>query len=124
FANHLMCKKAPVSYTEDVLVFFKKYDTLAAHPLHDYAARMLAVIGRPRKQIWQEMGHQGAFHWFLGANSIQFGICTRATYEQLVALYGVDRMAGFIPYAEVVAADDEFKRQSARCFNLPEGAKY
>lgn len=124
FANHLMCKKAPVSYTEDVLVFFKKYDTLAAHPLHDYAARMLAVIGRPRKQIWQEMGHQGAFHWFLGANSIQFGICTRATYEQLVALYGVDRMAGFIPYAEVVAADDEFKRQSERCFNLPEGAKY
>jgi site-specific DNA-methyltransferase (adenine-specific) len=124
FANALVAKKAPVSYTEDVLVFFKKYDTQAAHPLHDYAARMLAFIGRPRKQIWQEMGHQGAFHWFLGANSIQVGICTRKSYDQLVALYEVDRMAGFLPYAEVVAADDWFKSQSARCFNLPEGQKY
>lgn len=32
FANALLCNKAPVSYTEDVLVFAKSFDSLLGHP--------------------------------------------------------------------------------------------
>lgn len=36
FANALIAKKAPVSYYEDILVFFKTYDTNKSHPLIKY----------------------------------------------------------------------------------------
>lgn len=64
FANHLMVNKAPVSYFEDIVVFFKKYDTLAQHPLRDYARKIMEYIGENQKQIDEKLGHQGANHFF------------------------------------------------------------
>ena len=45
FANALIAKKAPVNYTEDLCVFFKKYDTLGQHPLRDYSKVVLKFVG-------------------------------------------------------------------------------
>jgi DNA modification methylase len=123
FANHLMCKKAPVSYTEDVLVFFKKYDTLAQHPLRKYAARVLAACGGDLKAINARLGHRRAEHFFY-VESTQFGLCTEQTYAQLCEVYGLEDFEWFKPYAELKAVDDAFKASVARTFNLPEGAKY
>lgn len=123
FANALLCNKAPVSYTEDVLVFFKKYDTLAQHPLRDYTERLFAHIGKDKRELFAEMGHQGVCH-FMRYDSMQWGLCTRRTYDQLCQMYGIDRLEWFKPYAELKAADDAFKASVARTFNLPEGAKY
>ena len=120
FANALVAKKAPVNYTEDICVFFKKYDTLGEHALRNYADTMLEFIGKPKKEIFKEMGHQGAFHWFLGRGSVQFGLCTEKTYGDLVARYGVDKLEGFMEYSELYKIDRRF----ARRFNLPDGAKY
>lgn len=119
FANALVAKKAPVSYTEDVLVFFKKYDTLAQHPLRDYTKRLFDFIGKDKKQIFAEMGHQGACH-FMRYDSMQFGLCTEKTYSELCAMYGIQGQEWFRPYAELV----EVNRQFDRRFNLPEGQKY
>jgi site-specific DNA-methyltransferase (adenine-specific) len=119
FANHLMCKKAPVSFTEDVLVFFKKYDTLAQHPLRKYAARVLAACGGDLKAINARLGHRRAEHFFY-VESTQFALCTEQTYAQLCEVYGLTGFEWFKPYAEL----EEINRRFSRRFNLPEGQKY
>jgi hypothetical protein len=119
FANALVSKKAPVSYTEDVLLFFKKYDTLAQHPLRDYAERLFAHVGKDKRELFAEMGHQGVCH-FMRYDSMQFGLCTRRTYDQLCQMYGIDRLEWFKTYAEL----EEINRRFNRRFNLPEGQKY
>ena len=53
FANALLAKKAPVSYFEDVCVFFKKHtkhDHAGGHPLRDYARRVHEFIGLTKKR--------------------------------------------------------------------------
>lgn len=119
FANPLVAKKAPVSYTEDVCVFFKKYDTLGLHPLRDYAIRLFEFIGKDKRELFEEMGNQGACH-FMRYDSTQFTICTESTYRQLCGLYGIDKQEWFIPYSEL----SEINRRFNRRFNLPEGAKF
>lgn len=119
FANALIAKKAPVNYTEDVLVFFKKYDTLNQHPLREYSARVLAHIGKGLKEINVDLGHRRAEHFFY-VDSTQFGLCTEATYGQLVERYRFDGAPWFMPFCELVDIDRRFSRR----FNLPRGAKY
>ena len=75
FANHLLSKKAPVSFTEDILVYYKKYDTLAQHPLRKYAARVLEACGGNLKAINARLGHRRAEHFFY-VDSMQFALCT------------------------------------------------
>lgn len=119
FANALIAKKAPVSYFEDVLVFFKKYDTLAQHPLRDYAMRVLAHCGGSLKAINAALGHRRAEHFFY-IESTQFGLCTESTYRELCDLYAISRQDWFKPYAEL----EEINRRFNRRFNLPTGEKY
>ena len=119
FANALVAKKAPVSYFEDVLVFFKKYDTLAQHPLRQYAERVMAVCGGDLKAINARLGHRRAEHFFY-VESTQFGLCTAQTYAQLCEVYGLAAIDWFKPYAEL----EEINRRFNRRFNLPEGQKY
>lgn len=123
FANHLGCKKAPVNYTEDVLVFFKKYDTLAQHPLRDYARKIMEHIGKNLKQINVDLGHRRAEHFFY-VESTQFGLCTENTYNQIIDHYGLGSCDWLMPYAEMLEIDRRFARRFARRFNLADGAKY
>ncbi|ANI22033.1 putative DNA methylase [Pseudoalteromonas phage vB_PspS-H40/1] len=123
FANALLCKKAPVNYIEDICVFFKKYDTLNQHPLRDSVKSIVDHIGKTKKAIFAEMGHQGACHFFRYETD-QFGLCTEKTYNELIEMYGVDKLESFKPYAELVEIDSTFKRTFKRTFNLSEGKKY
>jgi site-specific DNA-methyltransferase (adenine-specific) len=119
FANALIAKKAPVSYTEDVLVFFKKYDTLAQHPLRQYSLIVLEHCGGDLKAINARLGHRRAEHFFY-VDSTQFGICTAQTYDELCDVYELRQQPWFKPYAEL----EEINRRFNRRFNLPEGQKY
>jgi len=124
FANSLIAKKAPVNYTEDVCVFFKKYDTLAQHPLRDYAKKIMEHTGRTLKEINQDLGHRRAEHFFY-VDSTQFGLCTEATYNQIADYYKL-WMSGFdlIPYWKLEEINLRFNLRFSRVFNLPEGKKY
>ena len=117
FANHLMCKKAPVSYTEDILVFFKKYDTLAQHPLRDWFYAEWLATGLDWAQTRELLGNGMASHYF--TKGIQFAFPTRENFAKL-------RSTGrfFRCYDELKAIDEAFKASVARTFNLPEGQKY
>lgn len=119
FANSLLAKKAPVSYFEDLVVFFKKYDTLAQHPLRDYARKIMEHIGKNLKQINVDLGHRRAEHFFY-VESTQFGLCTENTYNQIVDRYGLGSCDWLKPYADLLEIDRRF----ARRFNLADGAKY
>ena len=123
FANSLIANKAPVNYTEDVCVFFKKYDTLAQHPLRDYCARLFGFIGLTKKKIFSDMGSQSACH-FMRYESMQFQLCTEKTYQHLCDRYGISSQPWFVEFNELKEKDDEFKASMARTFNLPDGKKF
>lgn len=123
FANALIAKKAPVNYTEDVCVFFKKYDTLSEHPLREYAAKVMAATGKSLKEINADLGHRRAEHFFY-IDSTQFGLCTRETYSQIVDFYGLRDEDWLVEYDEIKEVDRRFARRFARRFNLPTGQKY
>jgi site-specific DNA-methyltransferase (adenine-specific) len=124
FANALTAKKAPLNYYEDVLIFSKVYDTDLKHPVYDYADKVIEYINKPKKDIFKEMGHQGAFHFLLGRNSFQVHLCTEKTYSQMIAMYRLDKMDNFIEYSVLKHQENEFKAQTRSTFNLWEGNKF
>ena len=119
FANSLIAKKAPVSYYEDVLVFSKTHDTDGLHPLREYFAKVQSFIGLSLGDINKQLGHRRAEHSFY-IRSTQYSLCTDRTYDELIGVFNIDEMDGFIPYEELREIDRRFDS----VFNLWEGGKY
>lgn len=115
FANALISKKAPVSYFEDMTVFYKKYDFQSLNPLRKYSADLMKWIGLKKKQIIEVIG-QKADHFFR-VDSSQYKLCSAATYDELISKFGIDKWENFKPYTELSAVNSKFNR----VFNLPEG---
>ena len=113
--NPNIAKVAPMSYFEDINVFAKRYDTSGAHPLREYFSKVMAYIGKTKREIINEIG-QRADHVFRG-DSTQFTLCTEETYNALIERYHIDQMQGFEQYRSLVDSDIRFQRT----FNLPEG---
>ena len=123
FSNSLLVNKAPVSYFEDILVFFKKYDLQGLHPLRPYSMRILEHCGGSLKAINSKLGHRRAEHFFY-VDSTQFGLCTAATYQQLCDVFSINLQPWFKPFAELEEINRRFSRRFSRRFNLPEGKKF
>ena len=119
FANALIAKKAPVSYFEDILVFTKKHETEAIHPLRQYFKIVMDFIGLNLKQINTKLGHRRAEHTFY-IDSTQYGLCTEKTYKELIDVFGIDKMVGFKSFDELEAINATFNAT----FNLWEGCKF
>ena len=140
FGNKFMCKKAMVSLYEDICIFQKNDDDELVHPLREYFRQILVFIGASScKEINAIMGHRRAEPCFYVTNgkravkeaiggaadhcarigSSQFSLCTEATYQQLVDVFGVDKMPGFKKYAEL----EEVNRRYCATFNLWQGGK-
>lgn len=134
FANALIAKKAPVSFVEDIVVFFKnhvKHDFEGFHPCRPYAERVKAFIGKTKKEVFAAMGNQGVCHFFR-TDSTQFSLCTESSYQQLTELYGLRAMEDFREFQELDAENKEYRTglvermtsEYPKIFNLPQGAKY
>ncbi len=119
FANSLIAKKAPVSYFEDIMVFGKKYDHLNLHPLRAYFKNVMLFLDLKLKDINRIMGHRRAEHSFY-INSTQFGLCTTNTYQEIIELFNIDKMNGFMSWDKLKEVDNSFRPT----FNLPHDAKY
>ena len=100
-ANALISKKAPVSYFEDINVFTKKYDTEMTHPLRKYSKQVNEYIGIKLKDINKILGHRKAEHFFYW-NSTQFKIPTKNTYNELIHIFKINNMDGFISYKDMI----------------------
>ncbi len=115
FASPLSAKKAPVSYFEDMSVFYKKYDSQLINPLRDYFTQVMKYIGATScKDINKLLGHRRAEHTFY-VDTIQFSLCTKNTYQELIERFNIDKMKGFKTYDECNKIEKTFRRT----FNLP-----
>lgn len=120
FANALIAKKAPVSYFEDLSVFYKKYDRQCLNPLRQYFCKVLDFIGfSSSKEVNKKLGHRRAEHCFY-IDSMQFGLCTEKTYQELIDVFHIDKMEGFKPFGECSDIVTRFNRT----FNLPINQKF
>lgn len=123
FANALIAKKAPVSYFEDICVFFKKYDTKAEHPLRHYSKQIINFVGKSLKQINNDLGHRKAEHFFY-VESTQFGLCTNKVYDELTNFYNLNNQNWFLSFSTLIEIDNEFSLIYEKTFNLPINKKY
>ena len=119
FAVALGAKVNMVSFTEDVLIFSKKYDLELIHPLRPYFKVVMDYIGLNLKQINTKLGHRRAEHCFY-IDSTQFGLCTEKTYSELIEVFNIDKVQGFKSFSEISNIDDRMKST----FNLWQGKKY
>lgn len=123
FSNSLLVNKAPVSYFEDICVFFKKYDTLAGNPIRFYSLKIMEVVGKKLKEINADLGHRKAEHFFY-VDSTQFKLCTKIVYEELVLKYNLDTYEWFISYEDLNKEDINFRNKSPKIFNLYKDSKF
>lgn len=119
FGNKFMCKKAMVSLYEDICLFQKDDDDELVHPLRVYFRQVMLYTGTTScKEINEALGHMRAEHSFRVTSS-QFNLCTEKTYQELIAVFGIDKMPGFRPYESLKAEDQHYRA----IFNLWQGEK-
>ena len=123
-ANALLAKSAMVSRYEDICIFTKPHDAECTNELRDYFKRVLEFIGaKSCKEINTKLGHRKAEHCFYvtgkGKGSTQFSLCTEQTYNEIVSVFGIDKMNGFLPYAELARLNEKY----TATFNLWQGGK-
>ena len=125
FANCLLINKACANFYEDILIFSKRHEFEALHPLRDYALNIKVFTNYSRSRFYKELGTGGAQH-FLESNkeSSQFSLCTEVIYNKLIEVYNINEMQGFKEFAELKEIDNQFKKKFASTFNLWEGNKY
>ena len=116
YGNPLVANIAPVSYFEDINIFAKIHDTQLLHPLRPYFAKVLEFCGG-KKIVMEKIGGK-ADHTFRSGSS-QFSLCTEKTYNELIEVFGIDKMQGFRTYGDLKAEDNTFGFN--RVFNLPAG---
>ena len=51
--------------------------------------------------------------------SSQFALCTEQTYNEIVSVFGIDKMDGFLPYVELARLNEKY----TATFNLWQGGK-
>ena len=137
-ANVLMSKKAMISRYEEICVFGKPHDAECTNELRDYFRRVLDFIGaKSCKDINARLGHRKAEHCFYVTEgkmaakdaicgkadhttrigSSQFALCTEQTYNEIVSVFGIDKMEGFMSYSKL----SEINKKYLPVFNLWEG---
>ena len=122
--NSLMAKSAMVSRFEDICIFTKPHDAECTNELRGYFKRVLEFIGaKSCKEINAKLGHRKAEHCFYvtgkGKGSTQFSLCTEQTYNEIVSVFGIDKMNGFLPYSELARLNEKY----TSTFNLWQGGK-
>jgi len=127
FANGLGVNKACVSFYEDIVLFSKNHDTDDLHPLRNYLKDCKIKSGLTNKQLnhlfsdyYNKQGCKDRSvleHYWAAA---QFTMPTEEIYKEIL------QPTGFftIPYEELKAIDEQFKKEFASTFNLWEGNKY
>lgn len=118
FANALCCNKNMVFFTEDILIFSKKYDT-EINPIQTYMLDEFRKCGKPisfYKELCGFTGNQ-PYNWFSPKNdgTKQWAFPIKKHYEKL-------SITGYFlkPFEEIEKMD--LKNRST--FNLWEGNKY
>lgn len=118
FANALCCNKNMVSLTEDILIFYKKYDT-KKNQIQEYLLDEFRKCGKPISFYKELCGFSGnqPYNWFSPKNdgTKQWTFPIKKHYIKL-------QQTGYFkkPFEEIEAIDLNYRST----FNLWEGNKY
>lgn len=121
FANALIAKKAPVNYTEDICVFFKKEYEKESHPLDKYAVKILLELNMTKLKMFEYLGGQVRF---FRVGAAEFRAPNFKLYSILIDRFNIDKLDCFMDFDSVKSIDDNFKLRIIKTFNLQEGKKF
>ena len=79
----------------------------------------MQFIGLNIKQINTKLGHRKAEHFFY-VKSTQFELCKKESYLDLIRVFSINNMDGFLNYAEF----ENINKKYESTFNLWEGNKF
>ena len=128
FANALSAKKAPVNYYEDILVFSKSED-VTTNPIKEYTNKIRAFINKKNCDIYDDFKNDGFKKYavkdtFNSDKARRYNFHTLETYNNLIELYSIDKMCGFMDYEGAYKIYKDFENKTLSTFNLWEGNKY
>ena len=128
FANALGANKNMVSFTEDILIFSKSEDT-TINPIKEYTNKIRAFINKKNYDIYEDFKNAGfkkyaVLDTFNSDKARRYNFHTLETYNNLIALYGIDKMDGFMDYESAFKIYKDFENKTLSTFNLWEGNKY
>ena len=115
-ANALIAKTAMVNKFEDICFFTKPHDAENTNELREYFCRVVDFCGG-KKAIVDKIG--GKADHTTRVKSSQFALCTEHTYNEIVSVFGIDKMDGFLPYEELASINKKYNST----FNLWQGGK-
>ena len=116
--GHLLAKKRPMMASEDIVVFTNEHshDFTFRSPLRKYAIGLFDYIGKTKKQIFEDMQNQSVCH-FMRTGSTQFNLCTERCYNDLIMLYGIDKMNSFIEFEKLKTDNLNWLESFPRTYN-------
>jgi len=126
FANALGVNSNMVSFTEDILLFSKK-DCDIKSPSKKYTNKIRAFINKNNSDIYNDFENAGfkkyaVLDTFNSDTARRFNFPSEQTYNNLIELYGIDKMEGFRKYEDI---KQEYLNDTPNStFNLWEGNKY
>jgi len=128
YANALIAKKAFVNYYEDVLIFSKSEDT-TTNPIKEYTNKIRAFINKKNYDIYDDFEKSGfkkyaVLDTFNSDKARRYNFHTLETYNNLIELYGIDKMEGFKTFDDAFKIYRDFEDATLSTFNLWEGKKY
>jgi len=128
FAVALGAKVNMVSFTEDVLIFSKSED-ITTNPVKEYTNKIRAFINKKNYDIYKDFKNAGfkkyaVLDTFNSNKARRYNFHTLETYNNLIELYGIDKMQGFMNYEDAFKIYKDFEDATLSTFNLWEGKKY
>jgi site-specific DNA-methyltransferase (adenine-specific) len=128
FANALGAKVNMVSFTEDVLIFSKSED-ITINPIKEYTNKIRAFINKKNYDIYDDFEGAGLKKYavldtFNSDKARRYNFHTLETYNNLIELYGIDKMQDFMDYQDAFKIYTDFEDATLSTFNLWEGKKY
>lgn len=122
FGNPMIAKKAPVKMTEDILVFFKKYENKQGHPLQQYFLDELESSGFDISFYVDALGTQNARKFF-GRGQV-YRLPTREQLEMMQTLTG----CFMLDYETMREIDEDYRSNKYEeypvVFNLRDGETF
>lgn len=123
FGNNLCCKASLVSYYEDISIFRSNENSIGTSELKSYFKKVKDYINYSYKQIENIVGHKKLFHCFLVSdNNTQFRLCVEEAYNDLINIFHIDQMDGFLSYSTL--KDMRPKNLKPQTFNLEENENF
>jgi len=99
-SNPLTANRMPMKTFEEILVFYQQYDLTLSDWRRNYFKKVLDFIGIGIKKINIKLRHRKAEHCFY-ITSTQFIAPTMEVYQELIKVFGIDKMDGFLNYDKI-----------------------